>query len=106
MASNGFSAKVDLKTRGLWRWLARSIFRRPIVMFGQPIDFSRMLSDHPKPVSAPLPSTSGSSPASPPCDRLPPPRPRSLHKPAGRAGAGPEAADGDEVRESAEKLKR
>ncbi len=28
------------KTRGLWRWLPRSIFRRPIVMFGQPIDFS------------------------------------------------------------------
>ena len=28
------------KTRGLWRWLPRSILRRPIVMFGQPIDFS------------------------------------------------------------------
>jgi 1-acyl-sn-glycerol-3-phosphate acyltransferase len=28
------------KTRGVWRWLPRSIFRRPIVMFGQPIDFS------------------------------------------------------------------
>jgi hypothetical protein len=28
------------KTTGLWRWLPRSIFRRPIVMFGQPIDFS------------------------------------------------------------------
>jgi 1-acyl-sn-glycerol-3-phosphate acyltransferase len=28
------------KTRGLWRWLPRSIFRRPIVVFGQPIDFS------------------------------------------------------------------
>jgi 1-acyl-sn-glycerol-3-phosphate acyltransferase len=28
------------KTTGLWRWLPRSIFRRPIVIFGQPIDFS------------------------------------------------------------------
>ncbi len=28
------------KTRGLWRWLPRSIFRRPMVIFGQPIDFS------------------------------------------------------------------
>ena len=28
------------KTRGVWRWLPRSLFRRPIVMFGQPIDFS------------------------------------------------------------------
>ncbi len=28
------------RTRGLWRWLPRSIFRRPVVMFGQPIDFS------------------------------------------------------------------
>ncbi len=28
------------KTRGVWRWLPRSIFRRPIVVFGQPIDFS------------------------------------------------------------------
>ena len=28
------------KTRGLWRWLPRSIFRRPTVVFGQPIDFS------------------------------------------------------------------
>ena len=28
------------KTRGLWRWLPRSLFRRPVVMFGQPIDFS------------------------------------------------------------------
>jgi 1-acyl-sn-glycerol-3-phosphate acyltransferase len=28
------------KTRGLWRWLPRSIFRCPVVIFGQPIDFS------------------------------------------------------------------
>jgi len=28
------------KTRGLWRWLPRSLFRRPVVMFGKPIDFS------------------------------------------------------------------
>jgi 1-acyl-sn-glycerol-3-phosphate acyltransferase len=28
------------KTRGLWRWLPRSILRRPVVIFGQPIDFS------------------------------------------------------------------
>ena len=28
------------KTRGVWRWLPRSLFRRPTVMFGQPIDFS------------------------------------------------------------------
>jgi 1-acyl-sn-glycerol-3-phosphate acyltransferase len=28
------------KTRGLWRWLPRSLFRRPTVIFGQPIDFS------------------------------------------------------------------
>lgn len=27
-------------TQGLWRWLPRSIFRRPTVIFGQPIDFS------------------------------------------------------------------
>jgi 1-acyl-sn-glycerol-3-phosphate acyltransferase len=31
------------KTRGLWRWLPRSLFRRPMVMFGQPIDFSECL---------------------------------------------------------------
>lgn len=31
------------KTRGLWRWLPRSIFRRPLVVFGQPIDFSECL---------------------------------------------------------------
>lgn len=31
------------KTSGLWRWLPRSIFRRPVVMFGQPIDFSECL---------------------------------------------------------------
>jgi 1-acyl-sn-glycerol-3-phosphate acyltransferase len=31
------------KTKGLWRWLPRSLFRRPIVMFGQPIDFSECL---------------------------------------------------------------
>jgi 1-acyl-sn-glycerol-3-phosphate acyltransferase len=28
------------KTRGLWRWLPRSMFRRPTVVFGQPIDFT------------------------------------------------------------------
>ncbi len=28
------------QTRGLWRWLPRSLFRRPVVIFGQPIDFS------------------------------------------------------------------
>jgi 1-acyl-sn-glycerol-3-phosphate acyltransferase len=33
-------SKGGPKTRGLWRWLPRSIFRRPIVMFGRPIDFS------------------------------------------------------------------
>lgn len=33
-------SKGGPKTRGLWRWLPRSLFRRPIVMFGQPIDFS------------------------------------------------------------------
>jgi hypothetical protein len=33
-------SKGGPKTRGLWRWLPRSIFRRPIVVFGQPIDFS------------------------------------------------------------------
>lgn len=27
-------------TRGLWRWLPRSLFRQPTVIFGQPIDFS------------------------------------------------------------------
>ncbi len=33
-------SKGGPKTRGLWRWLPRSLFRRPIVVFGQPIDFS------------------------------------------------------------------
>jgi 1-acyl-sn-glycerol-3-phosphate acyltransferase len=33
-------SKGGPKTKGLWRWLPRSIFRRPMVMFGQPIDFS------------------------------------------------------------------
>ncbi len=33
-------SKGGPKTRGIWRWLPRSIFRRPIVVFGQPIDFS------------------------------------------------------------------
>jgi hypothetical protein len=33
-------SKGGPQTRGLWRWLPRSIFRRPTVMFGQPIDFS------------------------------------------------------------------
>jgi 1-acyl-sn-glycerol-3-phosphate acyltransferase len=33
-------SKGGPKTRGVWRWLPRSLFRRPIVMFGQPIDFS------------------------------------------------------------------
>jgi len=33
-------SKGGPKTRGLWRWLPRSIFRRPFVIFGQPIDFS------------------------------------------------------------------
>ncbi len=33
-------SKGGPKTTGLWRWLPRSIFRRPIVIFGQPIDFS------------------------------------------------------------------
>ncbi len=28
------------KTRGIWRWLPRSIFRCPNVTFGKPIDFS------------------------------------------------------------------
>ncbi len=28
------------KTRGIWRWLPRSMFRCPTVMFGKPIDFS------------------------------------------------------------------
>ena len=32
------------KTTGLWRWLPRSIFRRPVVMFGRPIDFSECLT--------------------------------------------------------------
>jgi 1-acyl-sn-glycerol-3-phosphate acyltransferase len=36
-------SKGGPKTKGLWRWLPRSIFRRPIVMFGQPIDFSECL---------------------------------------------------------------
>jgi 1-acyl-sn-glycerol-3-phosphate acyltransferase len=33
-------SKGGPKTRGLWCWLPRSLFRRPIVIFGQPIDFS------------------------------------------------------------------
>jgi hypothetical protein len=33
-------SKGGPKTKGLWRWLPRSMFRRPIVIFGQPIDFS------------------------------------------------------------------
>lgn len=33
-------SKGGPKTKGVWRWLPRSILRRPIVMFGQPIDFS------------------------------------------------------------------
>jgi 1-acyl-sn-glycerol-3-phosphate acyltransferase len=33
-------SKGGPNTRGLWRWLPRSIFRRPVVIFGQPIDFS------------------------------------------------------------------
>ena len=33
-------SKGGPKTKGLWRWLPRSLFRRPIVVFGQPIDFS------------------------------------------------------------------
>jgi 1-acyl-sn-glycerol-3-phosphate acyltransferase len=36
-------SKGGPKTSGLWRWLPRSLFRRPIVMFGQPIDFSECL---------------------------------------------------------------
>lgn len=36
-------SKGGPKTKGLWRWLPRSIFRRPTVMFGQPIDFSECL---------------------------------------------------------------
>lgn len=36
-------SKGGPKTTGRWRWLPRSIFRRPIVMFGQPIDFSECL---------------------------------------------------------------
>jgi 1-acyl-sn-glycerol-3-phosphate acyltransferase len=36
-------SKGGPNTRGLWRWLPRSVFRRPIVMFGQPIDFSECL---------------------------------------------------------------
>jgi 1-acyl-sn-glycerol-3-phosphate acyltransferase len=31
------------RTTGVWRWLPRSIFRRPLVIFGQPIDFSECL---------------------------------------------------------------
>jgi 1-acyl-sn-glycerol-3-phosphate acyltransferase len=37
-------SKGGPKTKGLWRWLPRSIFRRPIVMFGGPIDFSECLT--------------------------------------------------------------
>jgi 1-acyl-sn-glycerol-3-phosphate acyltransferase len=33
-------SKGGPNTRGPWRWLPRSLFRRPLVMFGQPIDFS------------------------------------------------------------------
>jgi 1-acyl-sn-glycerol-3-phosphate acyltransferase len=33
-------SKGGPKTRGPWCWLPRSIFRRPTVMFGRPIDFS------------------------------------------------------------------
>ncbi len=33
-------SKGGPKTKGLWRWLPRSLFRRPVVLFGQPIDFS------------------------------------------------------------------
>src|SRR6266702_2723100 len=33
-------SKGGPRTRGLWRWLPRSLFRRPLVIFGQPIDFS------------------------------------------------------------------
>jgi 1-acyl-sn-glycerol-3-phosphate acyltransferase len=36
-------SKGGPRTRGLWRWLPRSFFRRPIVVFGQPIDFSECL---------------------------------------------------------------
>jgi 1-acyl-sn-glycerol-3-phosphate acyltransferase len=31
------------KTTGPWRWLPRSLFRQPTVVFGQPIDFSECL---------------------------------------------------------------
>jgi 1-acyl-sn-glycerol-3-phosphate acyltransferase len=33
-------SKGGPKTKGLWRWLPRSLFRCPTVVFGQPIDFS------------------------------------------------------------------
>lgn len=37
-------SKGGPKTKGLWRWLPRSILRRPIVIFGKPIDFSECFS--------------------------------------------------------------
>ena len=35
-------------TRGIWRWLPRSLFRRPTVIFGKAIDFSDLQSLEPK----------------------------------------------------------
>jgi 1-acyl-sn-glycerol-3-phosphate acyltransferase len=31
------------KTKGIWRWLPRSLFRKPVVIFGPAIDFSEEL---------------------------------------------------------------
>ncbi|PIS41748.1 MAG: hypothetical protein COT25_01420 [Candidatus Kerfeldbacteria bacterium CG08_land_8_20_14_0_20_42_7] len=32
------------KTHGIWRWLPRSLFRRPTIVFGKPIDFTDLLT--------------------------------------------------------------
>ncbi|MDD4051242.1 MAG: lysophospholipid acyltransferase family protein [candidate division Zixibacteria bacterium] len=33
-------SKGGPKTNGIWRWLPRSLFRRPVIIFGKPINFS------------------------------------------------------------------
>lgn len=36
-------SKGGPKTKGIWRWLPRSMFRSPVIIFGKPIDFSDCL---------------------------------------------------------------
>jgi hypothetical protein len=78
-ASNGFSARADQKPVDCGAGCPAASSAARLSSSASRLIFQNAFESG-KPASGSLPSISGSSPASSPCNRLPPPHPRSLNK--------------------------